>query len=94
MLIDIARKIYPIGTKVGYRYRLDQPYMLGTVIGHQRGLYGEAAYPGDRKQFYIEIRNWDNPDYTTTFDPTGGFVKVYYTDDAIYRAQLRGELIL
>lgn len=93
MFFETMKKIYPLGTKVGYRYRLDQPYMLGTIVGHQRGLYGEPAYPGDRRPFYIKIRNWDNPDYTTTFDPVGGFVKAYFTKDAIDRDFKNGKLI-
>ena len=93
MYFKIMQKIYPIGTKVGYRYRLDQPYMLGTIIGHQLGLYGEPAYPGDKRPFYIKIRNYEWPDYTTTFDPSGGFVKAYFTQDAIDRDFRVGKLI-
>ena len=87
------KKIYPIGTKVGYRYRLDQPYQLGVVIGHQLGLYGEHGYPCDSRPFYIKIRNCEFPDYETTFDPTGGFVKAYYTQNAIDRDLNNGKLI-
>ena len=50
MFFKTMQKIYPIGTKVGYRYRLDQPYQLGVIIGHQLGLYGERAYPGDNPE--------------------------------------------
>lgn len=93
MFLKSKKKTYPIGTKVGYRYRLDEPYQLGIIIGHQLGLYGEAAYPGDRRPFYIKIRNAEFPDYTTTFDPVGGFVKVYFSQDAIDRDLKNGKLI-
>jgi len=93
MFFETMKKIYPLGTKVGYRYRLDQPYMLGTIVGYQGGLYGEPAYPGDTRPFYIKIRDWSWPDYTATFDPVGGFVKAYFTKDAIDRDFKNGKLI-
>lgn len=93
MLFDIKKKTYPIGTKVGYRYRLDEPYQLGIIIGHQLGLYGEPAYPGDRRPFYIKIRDAEFPEYITTCDPVGGFVKVYFSKEAIDRDLKNGKLI-
>lgn len=93
MLLDIKKKTYPIGTKVGYRWRLDQPYHLGVVIGHQLGLYGEAAWPGDPRSFYIKVRDYEFPEYTSILDPVGGFVKAYFSQDAIDLDLLNGKLV-
>ena len=81
-LIDLYKKLYPVGARVAYTRGFEGDLWLGIVDGYQIGLYGEH---GPNMETYVNVRDCEFPDYVQHARPGKELKKVYYTIDAVKR---------
>lgn len=80
-LLDIYKKLYPIGNKVAfYRDGMAKPD-LGVIVDYVESIniYGNS-------RLFIRVRDWEYPEKDYILG-RGDRFKVYYTDEAVDRDQ-------